>query len=124
MHQAESPLVVFGELEQSRPLRSVLVLVYIVLRAVEHRLHLGIVLHPSVQPLVVAAVILVACGGRYLHQGVVGIFAGREQHRTFPLALEVACINAGELPHKAAQNEAVDCSTKLGVQREIYTTSP
>lgn len=97
VHQAHPPGAVRGEVGESGPMRCVPIRVDGGLGAVEYLPHLGVLLHPSVQPLVVVAVLHVANGRRDLHQGVVRVFAGGNQHHTFPLALEVACIHAQEL---------------------------
>lgn len=99
VHQAGPPPAVLGKLGQRGPMGQVCVRVDSGFRTVEHRLHLGVLLHPSVEPLVVVAILLVADDCRHLDQGVVGVFAGDEEHLSFPQALQVACIDADELQH-------------------------
>lgn len=83
----------------SRCMGNVLIRVDGGLGAVEDAVHVGILLHHLVEPLVVVGVLLVAHDRRQMQQGVVGVLASRDQHHTSPLALEVASIHAENLSH-------------------------
>lgn len=67
------------------------------LAVLEHALHVGVLLHLLVHPGVVIAVLLVTDDRRHVYESVVGVLAGRDQHLSMPLALEVARIHAEQL---------------------------
>ena len=78
--------------------------------AVEHLVHVGVLPDERVEEGVVAAAVHVAHDRGEVHQGVVGVLEGRDQHQTLPLALQEAGVHAEHLFKENSRN-----STRAGV---------